>query len=130
VFIRYIIDLDLLQDIKVKEPSLESLARGRPEYQPPRFMTVTQAIEQLLEIEQSRGEGVVNENTIAVGLARVGQEDQKIVAGTLIELLNVDFGNPLHSLVIPGRMHFLEADFLRTFALDLKTFDQYCEIQN
>ena len=130
MFIRYIIYLDLSQDIKVKEPSLESLARGRPEYQPPRFMTVTQAIEQLLEIEQSRGEGVINENTIAVGLARVGQEDQKIVAGTLIELLNVDFGNPLHSLVIPGRMHFLEADFLRTFALDLKTFDQYCEIQN
>jgi diphthine synthase len=117
-------------DIKVKEPSLESLARGRPEYLPPRFMTVAQAIDQLLDTEKNRGENVINENTIAVGLARVGQENQLIVSGTLSELLEVDFGKPLHSLVIPGRMHFLEAEFLRTFALNPQTFDQYCEIHN
>jgi diphthine synthase len=117
-------------DIKVKEPSLESLARGRPEYLPPRFMTVAQAIDQLLDTERNRGENVINENTIAVGLARVGQENQLIVSGTLLELLEVDFGKPLHSLVIPGRMHFLEAEFLRTFALNPQTFDQYCEIHN
>lgn len=114
----------------MKEPSLESLARGRPEYEPPRFMTISQAIEQLLEIEKLRGENVINENTVAVGLARVGQDDQLIVSGTLSELLEVDFGKPLHSLVIPGRMHFLEADFLKTYALNPQTFDQYSEIQN
>lgn len=43
-----------LLDIKVKEPSLESLARGRKDYEPPRFMTVNTAIEQLLEIEDRR----------------------------------------------------------------------------
>ena len=93
-------------------------------------MTVAQAIDQLLEIEKNRGENVISDNTIAVGLARVGQEDQCVVSGTLLELLEVDFGKPLHSLVIPGRMHFLEAEFLRTFALNPSTFDQYCEIHN
>jgi len=37
---------------------------------------------------------------LGIGLARVGQDSQTIVAGTLAELLDVDFGPPLHSLVI------------------------------
>ena len=32
-----------LLDIKVKEPTLESLARGKPVYMPPRYMTTKQA---------------------------------------------------------------------------------------
>ena len=38
-----------LLDIKVKEPTLESLARGKPVYMPPRYMTTKQAALQLLE---------------------------------------------------------------------------------
>jgi diphthine synthase len=45
-----------LLDIKVKEPTLESLARGRKVYEPPRYMTINQAIEQLLEVEAKRQE--------------------------------------------------------------------------
>jgi diphthine synthase len=45
-----------LLDIKVKEQSIENLARGRKIYEPPRFMTVNQAVEQLLEIEEKRQE--------------------------------------------------------------------------
>ncbi|CAN6463556.1 unnamed protein product [Victoria cruziana] len=41
-----------LLDIRVKEPSLESLCRGKKIYEPPRFMTIKTAIEQLLEVEQ------------------------------------------------------------------------------
>lgn len=40
-----------LLDIKVKEPTEESLARGRKVYQPPRFMSIATAISQLLELE-------------------------------------------------------------------------------
>lgn len=38
--------------IKVKEPTLESLARGKKIYEPPRFMSIETAISQLLEIEE------------------------------------------------------------------------------
>ncbi|KAJ3082223.1 diphthine synthase [Quaeritorhiza haematococci] len=123
-----------LLDIKVKEQSIENMARGRKIYEPPRYMTVNQAVEQLLEIEERRGEGVYTKDTIAVGLVRLGsikddeKEGQLIVSGTLEELLTVDFGAPLHSLVIAGKMHFLEADMLKTFAVNPETFDKFAEI--
>ncbi|KAH6577237.1 hypothetical protein BASA50_006535 [Batrachochytrium salamandrivorans] len=112
-----------LLDIKVKEQSIQNMARGRKIYEDPRYMTVNQAIEQMLEVEEKRGLKVYNENTIAVGLARIGSDDQVIVSGTMQELLTVDFGEPLHSFVIPGNMHFLEADILRMFAVNKDTFD-------
>jgi diphthine synthase len=37
-------------DIHVKEPTLESLTKKKKEYQPPRFMSVSEAAVQLLEI--------------------------------------------------------------------------------
>lgn len=49
-----------LLDIKLKEPNLESLARGKVVYEPPRMMTISQAIEQLLQIENSRKENGKN----------------------------------------------------------------------
>lgn len=35
---------------QVKEPNLEQLARGRTVYEPPRYMTINTALEQLLEV--------------------------------------------------------------------------------
>lgn len=45
-----------LLDIKVKEPTQEELARGKlpKKWLPPRFMTVSQAIAQLLEVEHEK----------------------------------------------------------------------------
>lgn len=102
----------VLLDIKVKEPSEESLARGKPVYLPPRFMTINTAIEQLLEIEFSRQEGAYNEDSTCVGLARVGAEDQIVAAGSMKELANIDFGEPLHSFVITGDLHPIEEEML------------------
>lgn len=126
-----------LLDIKVKEPSLESLARGKKEYEPARFMRVNDAIEQLLEVEEKRKEGgepatphmvvyvpllnsflwgkVYSRDTLCVGLARIGQKDQKIVYGQMEELRSVDFGPPLHSLILPGKTHFHEEEVLNLY---------------
>nr|KAG5700786.1 hypothetical protein BaRGS_034989 [Batillaria attramentaria] len=86
-------------------------------------MTVQQAAEQLLEIvekknKQSKENNALSPDSVCVGLARVGGEDQSIVAATLRQLATVDMGGPLHSLIIPGNMHPLEMDMLRLFALD------------
>lgn len=113
-----------LLDIKVKEQSIENMARGRKIYEPPRYMTVNQAVEQLLEIEDNRKEGVCGTNRLAIGCARIGTKTQQIVAGTLAELEQVDFGGPLHSLVLIGdRMHEMEAQFIRDYAVNPTTFD-------
>lgn len=114
----------VLLDIKVKEQSLENMARGRLIYEPPRYMSVAQCAGQMLETEEERKEGVWGPDSLAVGAARVGAADQKLVAGTLQELSQVDMGPPLHSLVLLGRRaHDLEKDYIRQFAVNAETFD-------
>ena len=111
-------------DIKVKEQSLENLARGRKIFEPPRYMSISTACEQLLEIEEEEGSGICAPDALAVGLARVGAEDEKIVAGTLEELRHVDFGGPLHSLILVGKhIHELELEYLRGFIINEKTLE-------
>jgi diphthine methyl ester synthase len=115
----------ILLDIKVKEQSLENMVRGRKIYEPPRYMTVAQCAEQMLEIEEERREAVYQDDSLAIGAARVGAKEQRMVCGTLKELSEVDLGPPLHSLVLLGkRTHELERDFIRAMAIDTKTFDE------
>lgn len=49
------------------------------------------------------------------GLARIGHDDQLIVSGTMGELANVDFGEPLHTFVICGELHFIEKEYYNTY---------------
>jgi len=106
-----------LLDIKVKEPNLESMMRGKVKYDPPRFMTVAQAADQLVKIIDRKPDNdtLVKTDTV-VGVARIGSPTQKIVSCTLEQLVDTDLGPPLHSLVICGKMHPLELDFLKSFA--------------
>ncbi|XP_038270032.1 diphthine methyl ester synthase isoform X2 [Dermochelys coriacea] len=121
-----------LLDIKVKEQSLENLMKGKKIYESPRYMNVNQAAEQLLAIVQNRRlqgeEPEVTENTLCVGLARVGAMDQKIASGTLQQMSTVELGGPLHSMIIAGNMHPLEIDMLKLFAVDESSFeDNECQ---
>lgn len=132
----------ILLDIKVKEQSEENLARyvsrlsfsqngtdlaacrGRKIYEPPRYMSITQAVSQLAEVEESKQGGVLTpDKTLAIAMSRVGggEGHERTVSGTLAELLKEPpevFGEPLHSLVIVGkRLHHLEVEFAETFAI-------------
>ena len=107
-----------LLDIKVREPTMISLAKGKkPEYLPPRYMSIRQAIGQLLAVEAERAEGVCPPEARAIGVSRVGHADQQVVTGTLEELRAVDFGGPLHSLVLIGTLGLDEAELLGAFAM-------------
>ncbi|KAG6517251.1 probable diphthine methyl ester synthase [Zingiber officinale] len=106
-----------LLDIRVKEPSFESLCRGKKCYEPPRYMQIHTAINQLLEIEESNGKSAYDAETWCVGIARLGYEDQKIVAGSMKDLLDVDFGLPLHCLVIVGETHPVEEEMLDFYSI-------------
>ncbi|KAL0955713.1 hypothetical protein HGRIS_001933 [Hohenbuehelia grisea] len=120
----------LLLDIKVKEQSDENLARGRKIYEPPRYMSIPTAVQQIAETEASRGEGVLDPSTtLAIALSRVGghtpppgSPGETIVSGTLEDLLHTPaeaFGEPLHSLVIVGkRLHHLEVEYASEWAVD------------
>ena len=75
------------------------------------YMTVNTALELLLEVEEKRGEGLMH-GTAAVGIARAGSEKPVVKADYAEKLKDFDFGKPLHILVIPGKLHFLEAEAL------------------
>lgn len=132
----------MLLDIKVKEPSEENLARGRMIYEPPRYMSIPTALEQMKEVEEEVGEGILNpQKTLIIALSRMGAhplpsshnkddcasyDGEHIVSGTLDDLLSVPpedhqhvFGSPLHSLIVVGRrLHVLEAEFAEAFAVN------------
>ena len=113
-----------LLDIKVKEPDFDAMVQGKTRYLPPRFMTVATAAAQLLEAEGTHGDNVYDGNkTLCVGLARMGQESECIRAGTLEELQKVDFGGPLHSLIICGELHELELEVLKEYLVENSTYE-------
>lgn len=99
-----------LLDIKVKEPTEESLCMKVKEYMEPRFMDTKTAVEQLLEAAKENGYESYNENTKCFGLARIGADTQKIVSAELGEFLNIDMGPPLHSFIICGDIHPIEEE--------------------
>ena len=103
---------------------------GKRKFLPPRFMTVRQAANILLEIgKRKRDEGTETAVTTlsgasidafspesrAVAVCRVGMENQLIAAGTLEQLSRSDCGPPLHSLVLVGETHELEDAILERF---------------
>lgn len=83
---------------------------------PPRFMSVAEASQQILEIIKNRNDPQISRTTVVVGLARVGSEQQKIVACSLEKMAEVDLGPPLHSLIVSAKdLHPLEVEFLEQF---------------
>ena len=68
-----------------------------------KFMTVNEAIKTLLDIEKKRNENLFTEDTHCIGCARYAE------AGILLE---EDFGKPLHCLIVPGKLHFIEEEAL------------------
>jgi diphthine methyl ester synthase len=77
-----------------------------------RFMTVNNALEILQKIEARKKENWISDETLVIGCARLGCNDFIIKSGKLSEIKKFDFKGPLHCLIIPGKMHFVEKEML------------------
>ena len=77
-----------------------------------KFMTVAEAIKILLDLESKKQQEVFTKDTFCVGVARIGG-DFSIISGKASELLEKNFGEPPHSLIVPGELHFVEEDALK-----------------
>ncbi|KAI5956383.1 DPH5 [Candida jiufengensis] len=118
----------ILLDIKVKEQSIENMARGKLIYEPPRYMNIQTACKQLIEIENIRNEKAYTENTPCIAVSRLGSPTQKFKAGTLKQLSEYDSGEPLHTLVMLGRqVHDLELEYLYEFVDDKEEFKKFVQ---
>lgn len=81
-----------------------------------RYMTVNQAIDYLSTVENERHENVFTEDTIVVGIAQAGSEHPIIKGGRSVDVAEYDFGEPLHCMIVPSDLHFLEAEALIALA--------------
>lgn len=80
------------------------------------YMTAHQALEWLLEGEKRWGEGLITDRTLICAVSQVGSPNEKLFAGYPEEMMKADLGTPLHTLVIPGDLHFMESFALVRFA--------------
>lgn len=111
-----------LLDIRVKEPTMDSLMKKKREYEPPRFMSCAVAAQQLVQIIAGlteTDEFDLAKETLSIGVVRVGHETQQIAACSLERMQSMHLGAPLHSLVIPGpELHPLEVEYIDQFKVE------------
>jgi diphthine synthase len=77
-----------------------------------RYMKIPEALALIQENIMKTG----CEIPLYIGIARAGSFLPLIAAGTADHLSKIDFGPPLHILVIPGRLHHMERAYLEMFA--------------
>lgn len=81
-----------------------------------RYLTVNEALQTLLKLEKQKKEQVASPRTLAIGVARVGSPHPVVRAGYIEQLMISDFGDPPHTLIFPGKLHFMEAEALISLA--------------
>jgi diphthine synthase len=76
------------------------------------LMTANQAMDILEKIEKKKKLGVIRDDTIICVVGRVGSDDPTVKCGFFKDMKKLNFGPPHHSIVIPGNLHFMEAEAL------------------
>lgn len=97
----------ILQNLSLRLHTLVFL-----DIQEERYMTVPEAVGLL---EQMAGQRKA-EIPLYVGIARAGSGEPVVRAGTADAIRAVDFGPPLHILIIPAELHDMEREYLEVFA--------------
>jgi diphthine synthase len=81
-----------------------------------KYMTASEGLDLLLQMEKHHKKHIIELDTVACVVGHAGDPDPIIKADTIRELLTIDFGQPLHTLVIPGKLHFMEIEALEICA--------------
>jgi len=77
-----------------------------------RYMTIPLAIELLEEMAKKMNIRI----QLYVGIARAGSKSPVIAAGGADSLKSIDFGPPLHIIIVPASLHVVEREYLELFA--------------
>ena len=73
-------------------------------------LTIRGALARIMSADPELG------NRLAVGVARLGAADERVRSSTILRLIREDFGTPPQSIVLPGKLHFMEVEALKTLA--------------
>ncbi len=80
------------------------------------FLAPNDAIRALLRMAEIARTKDFGPRTLVCALSRVGSSEVRCVAAAIGDLASKDLGPPLHCLVVPGELHFLEREALVAFA--------------
>ena len=81
-----------------------------------RYMTANEGLGLFLQMEHTCKKRLFTNDSLACVVARAGAPDAIVAANTFQTLQAMDFGPPLHTLVIPGKLHFMEQEALELIA--------------
>lgn len=101
---------------KNKELGLHSLILLDIQADKDRYMTANEGIDILLQMEKQLGGHLFHDESVVCVVARAGSPDSRVAANTMEVLKSTDFGPPLHTLVIPGVLHYMEIEALKVCA--------------
>ncbi|KAF7700552.1 putative diphthine methyl ester synthase [Cucumispora dikerogammari] len=77
-----------------------------------KFMRANTAIEQLLTLEKLTGYSLLDEDTKLFVICRFATKTENIIFDSIKNLRMRDFGSPLHSLIIPGKIDEIEKSII------------------
>ncbi|HIH96509.1 MAG TPA: diphthine synthase [Thermoplasmata archaeon] len=83
-----------------------------------RYMCANEGIELLLKMESIKKENVLADDTLIAVVAQAGSPRPEIKVGGAKVLAREKFGKPLHSLVVPGKLHFMEQKALEFYRVE------------
>jgi len=75
-----------------------------------RYMNPSEAVALLLEMGKDLEDDTFNRDSLVCSVSRAGSEIPGIWCGKAEDALKKDFGPPLHCIVVPGDMHFMEEE--------------------
>ena len=95
------------------------------------FLSPHDAISLLLDVENTQNGKIISSDTFVIIASRIGKSDQKILSGKISSLIKKEFGEPPHSIIIPGSLHFTESDAVKivTECLD-EPFDNATSVKS
>ncbi len=80
--------------------------------QPNKLMAANEAMKILMDIAGKKKGKALDSETEIVVVARAGSEDPLVKFGKINDLIDFDFGGPMHVMIIPGKLHFKEKEEL------------------
>ena len=77
------------------------------------FLAPQDALSLLLDAEKIQNRKIISLDTFAIIASRIGKSDQNITSGKISNLIKKEFGDPPHTIIIPGSLHFTESNAVK-----------------
>ena len=81
-----------------------------------KYMTANEGLKLLLKMEEHYQDTIATLDTIACVVSQAGSPQPIVNADTIQALQKNDFGHPLHTIILPGTLHFMEIEALEVCA--------------